>query len=219
MSRRAGALGLTMISKMWGVRYLPFILLAFAGGCGVAGSDVPETRYFVIDYSLVASRNSGPVMPVSIGVDKFRSDAVYRTDKIVYRKVPYQIDFYPYEKWGARPNEIVTDRLIDHLLAVRKFREVIRASSGARSDYLVRGRVKRFEEDSSKGYSAVAQLEISLIYRKTGKVLLNRRLLRRTAAKSKPPQGFVNAMAENLKSMLSQLALEISGAVAKHRNQ
>ena len=109
--------------------------------------NVPETRYFVIDYTLETSRNSGPVIPVSVGVDKFRSDAVYRTDKIVFRKVPYQVEFYPYERWGARPEEIVTDRMIDHLLATNRFREVIRATSGANSDYLVRGRVKRFEEE------------------------------------------------------------------------
>ncbi|MEE9240602.1 MAG: hypothetical protein V3U53_05375, partial [bacterium] len=84
---------------------------------------------------------------------------------------------------------------------------------------LVRGRVKRFEEDSSSGYSAVAQIEMSLQYRKTGKVLLQKRVTRRTPAQSKPPQGCVNAMAENLKSLLGELAQEIYEAVAKHRNQ
>jgi ABC-type uncharacterized transport system auxiliary subunit len=198
---------------------LSLMLLAFAAGCGAGAGNVPETRYFVIDYTLKTSRNSGPVIPVSVGVDKFRSDAVYRTDKIVFRKVPYQVEFYPYERWGARPEEIVTDRMIDHLLAINRFREVFRATSGANSDYLVRGRVKRFEEDSSKGYAAVAQIEVSLIYRKSGKVLLQRRVTRRTPAKSKPPQGFVNAMAENLKSLLGEMAGEISKAVVKHRNQ
>ncbi len=193
------------------------LVAALGGGCGAGVGNVPETRYFVIDYTPTPSQNSKPVLPVSVGVDKFRSDAVYRTDKIVFRKVPYQVEFYPYERWGARPEENVTDRLIDHLLATNRFREVIRATSGANSDYLVRGRVKRFEEDSSKGFSAVAQIEMSLLHRKTGKVLLQKRVTRRTPAKSEPPQGFVNAMAENLKSLLDELAGEISAAVAEHR--
>lgn len=188
-------------------------------GCGVATENVPETRYFVIDYTLPRKKNAGPVLPVSIGVDNFRADVVYRTDKIVYRRVPYQIEFYPYERWGARPEEMVTDRLIDHLISVNRFREVVRATSGTHSDYLVRGRVKRFEEDSSNGFSAVAQLEVSLLDRKTGTVLLHRRVTKRTPAKSKPPLGFVNAMAENLKALLGQLADEIVQAVARHINQ
>ena len=103
-------------------------LVVLAAGCGIGAGDVPETRYFVIDYTPAVSRNSSPHLPVSVGVDKFRSDSVYRTDKIVFRKVPYQIEFYPYERWGARPADIVTDRLIDHLLAIHRFREVIRAT-------------------------------------------------------------------------------------------
>ncbi len=213
------AMGMMMNPRIRCLCVLSFVLVALAAGCGMGAGNVPETRYFVIDYTLAVSRNSSPPLPVSVGVDKFRSDSVYRTDKIVFRKVPYQIEFYPYERWGARPEDIVTDRLIDHLLAIHRFRQVIRATSGAPSDYLVRGRVKRFEEDSSSGYSAVAQIEMSLQYRKTGKVLLQKRVTRRTPAKSKPPQGFVNAMAENLKSLLGELAQEIYEAVAKHRNQ
>lgn len=204
---------------LWAALLLMTAPLALAG-CGVGAEKVPETRFFVVDYSVPASKNAGPRVPVVVGVDNFRSDAVYRTEKIVFRKVPYEVNFYPYERWGARPDEIVTDRMIDHLMATRRFREVVRVASGAPSDYLVRGRVKRFEEDGiSNNYFADAQVEISLIYRRTGKVLLQKRLSRREAAASKPPGGFVDAMAKNLKGLLGMAAGQIAEAVSKHHGR
>ena len=206
----------------WGGLWAALMLIAplALAGCGVGATRVPETRFFVVDYSVSASSKAGLRVPVIVGVDNFRSDALYRTDKIVFRKVPYEVNFYPYSRWGARPDEIVTDRMIDHLLASRRFREVVRAASGAPSDYLVRGRVKRFEENGiSKSYFAEAQIEISLIYRRTGKVLLQKRLSRQEVATSKPPGGFVDAMAKNLKSLLGVAAGQIAEAVSKHQGQ
>lgn len=216
MLKAAGRLFRSRRGRLWAAG----LLAAALAGCGVGAERVPDTKYFVIDYSPERAKKSGPVVPVTVGVDNFRADSVYRTEKMIFRKVPYQIDFYPYQRWGARPDEIVTDRMIDHLLATGRFREVVRAASGAPSDYLIRGRVKRFEEDNvSNKYFADAQIEISLIYRRTGKVLLQKRLTRRTLATSRPPQGFVDAMARNLKALLSQAAAQISEAVAKHHGQ
>jgi ABC-type uncharacterized transport system auxiliary subunit len=194
--------------------------MLMAAGCGVAGDKVPETRYFIIDYTVQPAKNAAPAIPVTVGVDKFRADSVYRTEKMVFRRVPYQVEFYPYERWGARPDEIVTDRMIDHLLATRRFREVIRSVSGARPDYLVRGRIKRFEEDDvSNQYFAVARIEISLIYRRTGQVLLQKLISGRTKAVSDPPGGFVDAMAKNLKGLLGSAAAQIAEAVARHHQK
>ncbi len=216
MLKAAGRLFRSRRGRLWAAG----LFAAALGGCGVGAEKVPDTKYFVIDYSPERAKKSGPVVPVTVSVDNFRSDSVYRTEKMIFRKVPYQIDFYPYQRWGARPDEIVTDRMIDHLLATGRFREVIRAASGASSDDLIRGRVKRFEEDNvSNKYFADAQIEISLIYRRTGKVLLQKRLTRRTQATSRPPQGFVDAMARNLRGLLSQAATQISEAVSKHHNR
>lgn len=189
-----------------------------AGGCGVGSGQIPDTRFFVIDYRVPAAPQAGQVLPVTVGVESFRSDAVYRTDRMVYRKVPYRVDFYPYERWGARPDEFVTDRLLDHLEASRRFREVVRASGGAAPDYLVRGRVKRFEEVGSANgkFSALAQVEIFLVERRSGKVLLQRQLSHSAEAKSQPPQGFVEAMAESLRSLLSEATGQIAETIARH---
>jgi len=195
--------------------------LAFlAAGCGVGTADIPDTRFFVIDYRVPPSNpGTGQMLPVVLGVESFRADSVYRTDRIVYRKVPYRVDFYPYERWGARPDEFVTDRLLDHLAASGRFKDVVRASAGASYDYLVRGRVKRFEEvGSSNGkFSALAQLDLSLIDRHTGKVIFQQQFTQSTEAGSKPPQGFVEAMAENLKTLLAGATKEIIEAASRHQ--
>ncbi|MEK6711661.1 MAG: ABC-type transport auxiliary lipoprotein family protein [Nitrospinota bacterium] len=194
------------------------LALLLAAGCGVGGGEIPDTRYFVIDYAVPAASPGGPALPVTVGVESFRADAVYRTDRIVYRKVPHRVDFYPYERWGARPEEFVTDRLLDHLQASRRFQEVVRATGGSTYDYLVRGRVKRFEEVNSEGgkYSAVAQVEVSLVERRTGRVLLQRQFSGSSEAKAKPPQGFVAAMAESLRGLLDEATGEIAAAAARH---
>ncbi len=217
MLKPAGGIRRSRIGTYWAAA-----LLAVAvplGGCGVGTEKAPETRYFVIDYALKPEKGARTT-PVTVGVDNFRSDSIYRTEKIVFRRVPYQVDFYPYQRWGARPDEIVTDRMIDHLLATGSFREVVRSASGAPSDYLVRGRIKRFEEDNvSNSYFADAQIEVTLIHRRSGKVLLQRRISRRTRARTQPPHGFVNAMAENLKGLLGEASAQIAETVSKHHGR
>ncbi len=215
MLKEAGGIRRSRIGNYWAALLLAVVVPL--GGCGVGVEKASETRYFVIDYSLKPVKKGARSAPVTVGVDNFRSDSVYRTEKIVFRRVPYQVDFYPYQRWGARPDEIVTDRMLDHLLATGRFREVVRSASGAPSDYLVRGRIKRFEEDNvSKSYYADAQIEFTLIHRRSGKVLLQRRISRRTRALTQPPHGFVNAMAENLKGLLGEVADQIAEAVSNH---
>ncbi len=203
-------------------KILPAMVLALvlaSAGCGPVAGEIPQTRFYVIDYTVSPENNNGPVLPVTVGVEKFRSDSVYRSDRMVYRKAPYRVDFYPYERWGARPEEIVTDRVLDHLVANNVFREVVLATGGPRVDYLIRGRIKRFEEVSTEnGFLALAQIEISVMDRKTGKVIFQRRISRSSPSKSKPPQGFVNAMAENLRALLGDMASQVSQVIRETHN-
>ena len=130
------------------------------------------------------------------------------------------MDFYPYERWGARPDEIVTDRMIDHLTALGRFQEVVRTVGGPKADILVRGRVKRFEEVERGGaFFAVVQIEYSVLDRRSGQVLYQGRLTGEEKAASKPPKGFVNAMAESLKKLLGKAAIQTARVVAGHLQQ
>lgn len=205
------------VAGTWGKLVAALALATALAGCGAGLESIPETHYFIIDYTLPHKKPKAAPLPASVGVDDFRADAVYRSEKIVFRKVPYRVDFYPYERWGARPDEMVTDRFIDHLLASGRFRDVVRASTGTSSDFLVRGRVKRFEEVDGPGdtYSASAKIEVSVIDRRSGDVIYQHSLSSVTRAKTKPVQGFVDAMADNIRGLLSQATRQIASAIEK----
>lgn len=202
------------------VLLLSALMFTLTGCLGIGTARIPETRHFVIDYVVPAKKASGPGIPVSVGVDNFRADSVYRSDRIIFRKDSYRVDYYPYERWGARPDEIVTDRMLDHLNALGRFRDVVRAAGGPKADILVRGRIKRFEEVERGGaFFAVLHIEYSVMDRRSGRVLYQGRLMGEEKASSKPPEGFVNAMAENLKKLLSQAAMQVAQVVADHLQQ
>ncbi|MFQ6110617.1 MAG: ABC-type transport auxiliary lipoprotein family protein [Nitrospinota bacterium] len=182
-------------------------LLFLLSGC--LRGNFPETKYYVIDYSLPPLSDRAGSLPATLGVELFRADSVYRQNRIVYRQVPHRVEFYTYRRWGVRPEEMITDKVMDHFSSSGLFRAVQRYPYDGPATYILRGRVKRFEEiDREDGWFARFALEARLIKRDNLEVILATRKDLTLKAEARTPDAFVKAMAEAMRKTLGELVGE-----------
>jgi len=135
------------------------IFLSLLAACGTGHT--PVTRYYKLDIP-PAPAATGPLATASIRIEPFRTTALLRQDRIVYRPTPVEVGFYEYHRWAEPPNDSVTKALADQLTRRHVFQSVEVSDGGERSDYVLRGTVDRLQEVDYKGGVKV-QVSISLV--------------------------------------------------------
>jgi ABC-type uncharacterized transport system auxiliary subunit len=81
----------------------------------------------------------------TLAIEALTVDAAYDTERMVYRRSPYRLDYYYYHRWSAAPALHLRDTLRQAYARTGAFREVV--ESTANDDTLVLGgRVFALEE-------------------------------------------------------------------------
>ena len=154
-----------VVKRLW----LALAIAALSAGCG---GTIPKTNYYVLSLPAPAPQTREPA-PYAVAVMPFRAPDQLEQDRIVYRPSPVEIDFYEYHRWAERPAAAVTAALVARLRTARLFSSVS-GYGKARPDFLVRGRLDRFEEiDSPEGVTIRVELTTELVDAKTLKTLWN----------------------------------------------
>ena len=98
-----------------------------------------------------------------IAVDQLDTDGVYRERPLLYvdAQRPLEVLQYHYRHWIQIPSQLIQDNMVDYMREANIADGVERYSSGLRHDFLIRGRLHKFERLVEKGRSiAVVQVEI-----------------------------------------------------------
>lgn len=136
--------------------FLISVAVGLLAGCGSERG--PATRYYKLNIP-PAPASAGPSTPASLRIEPFRTTALLRQDRIVYRPSPVEVGFYEYHRWAEPPNETVTKALADQLTRRRVFQSVEISDSGE-SGYVLRGSIDRLQEVDYTG-SVRVQVSIS----------------------------------------------------------
>ena len=123
-------------------------VVGLLAGCG-SGRE-PATKYYKLDIPQ-APTPAGPSAPASLRIEPFRTTALLRQDRIVYRPSPVEVGFYEYHRWAEPPNDAVTKALADQLTKRRVFRSVEVSGGAEKADYVLRGSIDRLQEVDYKG--------------------------------------------------------------------
>lgn len=137
------------------------IFLAF--GCGAAR---PSKYYQLTPPAPTAASSAQDQLPVSLLLGPIYTSHLYREDRIVYSSDREQMGTYETERWAEPPVEMFRDIFLRTLRESNRYRDVNGLRSGARGDYLLRGRLYDFKEVSGK--SLVARLSFELEMHDTG---------------------------------------------------
>ncbi|WP_455212019.1 ABC-type transport auxiliary lipoprotein family protein [Kaarinaea lacus] len=99
----------------------------------------------------------------AIAVDQLDADGVYRERPLLYvdAQRPLEVLQYHYRHWIQIPSQLIQDNLVDYLREANIADRVERYTSGRQHDFLIKGRLHKFERLVEKDRSiAVVQAEI-----------------------------------------------------------
>ncbi|MGM0443745.1 MAG: ABC-type transport auxiliary lipoprotein family protein [Fibrobacterota bacterium] len=123
--------------------------LIFLTACG----GTVKQEFYIINYipdSLDEREMSDPY-PFVVRVRSFDIEKIYKTHNIVYRKSPYQLEYYGFRLWAIHPADMMTDLLTGHLAEIGLVRDIIRRFDeiDRMADYEISGRIEAIEEYDS----------------------------------------------------------------------
>ncbi|RMF59076.1 MAG: hypothetical protein D6743_16775 [Calditrichaeota bacterium] len=180
--------------------FLLMLTMVELGGCG----GVPPTYYYRIDYPIENDATNSTVLPVTIGVAQFGSDALYEGDRIVYRQSPYEVQYYHYRRWIAPPRKIVTEKVLKQYQASGAFKQVVRLPARVEVDYILRGQIRAFEEwDESKTWYGIVSLDFRLQRAGSNEIVWEKTISEKTMAAKREPVEVVKAISESLNKVIS----------------
>ncbi len=184
---------------------LYLILFSIIFGCG----GVPPTYYYRIHYDMPKHNSPDPV-PVTIGIQPFDADVLYKGDRIVYRNSEYQVQFYHYHRWVAPPNKIVQESVLEQFQSSGVFQEVVNYPPSVTVDYILKGNIKAFEEwDEENSWYGLVSIAFELQHGESGGIVWQNTLWEKTKVTENKPVSVVKAISESLKIVVKKAIREI----------
>lgn len=102
------------------------LFFALASACA---STPPDTHY----YQLVVAQTRRPpglAHDLVLGIEAFAVNSAYATERIVYRRSPYRLDYYNYHRWIAEPSLQIAEYLREAYARTGAFARVASGQSG-----------------------------------------------------------------------------------------
>lgn len=185
------------------IPYLTFLALI------ISCAGVPPTYYYRIHYDM-PEHNSPAPLPVTIIIEPFDADALYKGDRIVYRNSEYEVQFYHYRRWVAPPNKIVQESVIEQFRASGVFERVVTSTVPVDAGYILKGNIKSFEElDEGDSWYGLVSIAFELQDKETKRMVWQNTLSERTPTSKKEPMEVAKAISQSLKTVVEKTIQEI----------
>ena len=136
-----------MKEKLVAISFVLIALITLAG-CGGA---VKYPNYYALHVPPPPDPPAQEGVRASLAVREFRSPTYLHQGAIVYKTSPEQIGFYNYHRWAVDPREVVTNAVIERLGASGNFTQVKPYDGRSDVDYVLSGRIEKFEEVDYEG--------------------------------------------------------------------
>lgn len=181
----------------------------------LACGGVPQTFYYTLAKSPVTpaetSGNHHGTLAVVLGVEKFKAEAIYEDDRLIYRESPVEVKYDHYRRWAARPAQLVTDEIIRQIDSKRLFENVISVPATARVDYVLRGKILAFEEwDRGEQWFGKVAFKVELYEASSRRLVWSGDFDCETPAEKRLPVSVVQAISQSLHKCVEKLMLELA---------
>lgn len=178
--------------------------------CGTV-PPVPEDRYYRLSETAVKQSGKSQLGGVlAIGI--IENAGIYNERAILYseKSQPAKLQRYHYHFWADAPPRLIQDHLTINLRKARAARTVVIDKGEVDWNYLLTGKLRRFERimDGSRSRVAV-EMEFRLLKRDSRKPLLVKDYVANVAVKGKTVNDAVEAFNEGLGAIYSQLMADL----------
>lgn len=188
------------------------VLLA---GCAA----LPTKRYYTLNYvpAPLEDRVRPGAYPFVVRVRDLAIEDAYARPQIVYRKSPFELEYYFYRVWAVKPSRMISDLIHKHLVAAGLVNSVVRRfDEGMRPQFELGGTIEAIEEyDSEQLWFAHLALHLWMTRLVDGKVVYSRRFDFRKPVMANQPDLVVKEMSMILEHTLNQLMRDLDAVFAR----
>ncbi len=197
------------------------LLLAMAGICCGCGASRP-VKYYVLDAEAgkpAPMTNTSAKYPITILVARIASSHLYHDDRLVYGAGPVELGTYEYQRWAEPPAEMVQDTLVSSLRSTGQYRSVSPIGSNLKGEYILRGRLYALDEVDNPAITARFSIGLELFDTKTGTTVWTNSYSHDEPVNGKTVPDVVQALDQNVRTGLAQLAASLGEYFASHPPQ
>lgn len=154
--------------------------------------------------------------PVRLLVARLNAPMILRDNRIVYRTGANEVGTYEYHRWAEPPALMVEVNLLHLLRESGKYQSVAELGSSARGDFVVRGRLRDFEEVDTETIAGRVSMEIELYEQKTGQTVWSHFYSHDEPARGGDIAAVVEALDRSLRSSLAEVTAGLEQYFAKN---
>lgn len=132
--------------KKYGLTIAAVIGIALILAC--SAGRIRTKNYYIISYTPSPKQTaiSNRPYPYSMQVGRFEVQRIFNRQNIMYRFSPHQLQYYEYQQWAVRPDQMITDMVVKHLEASNIVNRVGTEFFETRPDYRLDGTVVALEK-------------------------------------------------------------------------
>lgn len=194
------------------------LLLSVLAGCGGPAPAVRDD-YFSLNPRIQVIPSPQP-LPATLLVDDFAARGFAGGNQIVFRlqETPLQTQRYQDYLWEEIPGRALAEDLTAALDRASVFATVLGREARVSGDYLLSGRVLRFEHrPTDTPASVTAEIELTLVDNDTRRGLFHRRYSGERATAESTPEAMAEAFNRLSADLLGQAVRDLQAAAAALR--
>lgn len=203
-----GSSGLLLAARLAGAS-LALSALVTAAGC--FGGPAPRDHFYRIDQSQPQASLSQPVLKGTLGIDRFRTDALTRERSIlrVESSGSVRVTPYAYQLWVDTPTVILQRDLAEFMRLAGVAERVVLPEMNVEEEYEVAGWIERLVHVTGND-SVVVEMEFSLSRSRGGGQLLRRRYHAEQATGGNDMDSVVKAFGSAVREIFEHLLADIA---------
>lgn len=173
---------------------------------------VPRDTFYRLEVAEPAQRFAQPVVRGVVEVGRLDSDGVLSERAIAYQEAAGRgVQRYRYDFWSEPPGQLVQDALARFLERANAAQRVVGPELRVPPDYVVRGRVRRFEHLIGTGRVAV-ELQLGLVGARDGTLVLMNTYAAEAATPGPDAAGAAQAMNRAVSEILARFVTDLAQA-------
>jgi ABC-type uncharacterized transport system auxiliary subunit len=188
-----------------------------SGGC--LGGTAVQRIYYSLEYPRgeAVRRYDAPKYPITLRIRRFDSAIAYDRQELAYRTNPYEISYYWYRLWAAKPRKMLAKLMESHLRDTNLFQEVVQRLVSDLPAYDLDCEINALEELDSTDEQWFARLALrcSLTEFKSSERVWRFEFDERKRVYQRDPRHVVRALSELLETQMAELVFGLDTTLAK----
>ncbi|WP_068437554.1 ABC-type transport auxiliary lipoprotein family protein [Magnetospirillum sp. XM-1] len=180
----------------------------FLAAC--AGPAAPPDSFYRIEPGAPAQRFAKPALPGVLEVNRLAADGVVAERALAFAR-DGALAHYKYDFWSEPPGMLLQDRLAHYLAESGLADRVVTPELRVLSDWVLRGKVRRFEQVAGASQVAV-ELELAVVSARDGRLVLLQTYETRVATPTERVEDAARAMEKGVAEIFARFLADLGRA-------